>query len=551
MLRERKIPVQDQEGRAELETVLSSRLFRRAPSLAKLLSYLCDKYFNGQVDQIKEYTIAVEFYQRSADFHSKEDPIVRVDANRLRARLKEYYLTEGKENSVRILIPSGQYAPVFEYRQAGGSAGSAGAAVESPEEHPEPPDVSPDQNASSIIPEYGASAAQGQQPPEEAVGFPPPQKPHRMRRGLYYGTVIALPLAIIVTIVILLSRVHRGNVSDPPTEPIPAAAGSPSAVVPEGPELRIMAGSTLARYVDRYDEVWMGDRFFRGGEVVEASPTSLLRAEDSPLCRLSRQGDFDYDIPLRPGIYELHLYFVEMLFGFEPEEGGETSRLFDVFANGRPLLKMFDVYSDAGGGGRLDERVFTDISPSSDGKLHLSFRSFKSKALINGMEILPGTAGRMRPVRITTRPSNFLSSDQRLWESDRYFSGGRSVVRLRSVEAEKDAELYQSERYGNFTYTIPLAQGRYTVTLKFAETYFGLGPTNPSGSGPGMRVFDVYCNGEALLKDFDIIREAGGVNRPLDKVFHGLQPNTQGKLILVFSPVVNYACVNAIEVIPE
>jgi hypothetical protein len=312
-----------------------------------------------------------------------------------------------------------------------------------------------------------------------------------------------------------------------------------------------MAGSKLPRYVDRLGKLWLCDQYFEGGSIVAASPTSLLRAEESHLCRLSRQGDFEYDIPLAPGIYELHLYFVEMLFGIEPEEGGETSRLFDVYANGRPLLKLFDVYSDAGGCGKMDERVFIDVSPAPDGFLHLSFRSSKSKALVNGLEILPGIPGHMRPVRITTRTSDYLSSDQRLWESDRYFSGGRSVVRLRSVETQKDPELYQSERYGNFTYTIPLAQGRYTVTLKFAETYFGLGPTNPAGSGPGMRLFDVYCSGQALLRSFDIIREAGGVNRPVDKVFHGLEPNTQGKLILSFSPVKNYACVNAIEIVPE
>jgi len=310
-----------------------------------------------------------------------------------------------------------------------------------------------------------------------------------------------------------------------------------------------MAGSSLERYVDRLGKVWESDRYFTGGEILTAAQATLQRAEDSHLCRAAREGDFDYSIPLSPGIYELHLYFAEMQFGFEPEEGGETSRLFNVFANDRKILDAFDVFSDAGGGGKLDEKIFTDVSPASDGRLHLSFRSAKEKAILNGLAILPGIRGQMRPIRITTRTTPYLSQDQRLWEPDRFFHGGRSVVRLNPVEAPADDELYQSERYGNFSYAIPVADGHYRLTLKFAETYFG--PNHPQHVGPEKRLFDVYCNGQTLLKGFNIAREAGGLKRAVDKVFPRLQPNAQGKLILTFAPVMNYACVNAIEVVPD
>jgi hypothetical protein len=123
------------------------------------------------------------------------------------------------------------------------------------------------------------------------------------------------------------------------------------------------------------------------------------------------------------------------------------------------------------------------------------------------------------------------------------------VVRLNPVEAPKDSELHQTERYGNFSHIIPVAPGQYRLTLKFAETYFG--PTHPQHVGPEKRLFDVYCNGQTLLKDFNVAREAGGLKRAVDKVFHKIQPNAQGKLVLSFVPVMNYACVNAIEVIPE
>ena len=67
----------------------------------------------------------------------------------------------------------------------------------------------------------------------------------------------------------------------------------------------------------------------------------------------------------------------------------------------------------------------------------------------------------------------------------------------------------------------------------------------------GRFIFDVYCNGAALLRNFDIFKEAGAENRALKKTFHGLQPNAQGKLMLSFVPIRNYASVRAIEVMSE
>ncbi len=536
-------PGNNRQEKAELEAVLASKTFVRAPSIAKLLSYLCGKYFNGEIDQIKEYTIATELFKRTGDFHSKEDPIVRVEANRLRAKLKEYYGSEGKNHPIQIFIPSGQYAPEFH------AQGSPAREYDHEGSDVDPYAGSPDQER--VGPNEGAAVdAQVSARPALVASTTTEHVGRRMHPLLLVALSVAALALVVGGTLFYRSQAARQR-SSGSSFALPEAAPPSAAVMPSGPILRIMCGSNLATYADRFGRVWVGDRYFIGGEVITSSPTSLLRAEDSQLSKVSRQGEFEYSIPLKPGIYELHLHFVEMLFGTEPEEGGETSRLFDILANGQPLLELFDVYSDAGGCGKMDERVFTDISPAADGLLHLAFRPNKAKALLNGLEILPGTRGRMLPVRITTRTSNYLSSDQRLWESDRYFSGGRSVVRIHSVLAPKDPELYQSERYGNFTYSIPAAQGLYTVTFKFAETYFGTGPTNPPGPGPGLRLFDVYCNGQTLLKDFDIFTEAGGANRAMDKVFHGLKPNAQGKLVLSFVPVKNYACVNAIEVVPE
>src|SRR5262249_24084624 len=82
-----------EDERAELEVVLASSLFVRNPSLANLLSYLCQKYFQGEADLLKEYTIGVEAFGRAPDFDKKEDSIVRVEIRRLREKLRQYYET--------------------------------------------------------------------------------------------------------------------------------------------------------------------------------------------------------------------------------------------------------------------------------------------------------------------------------------------------------------------------------------------------------------------------------------------------------------------------
>ena len=96
---------------------------------------------------------------------------------------------------------------------------------------------------------------------------------------------------------------------------------------------------------------------------------------------------------------------------------------------------------------------------------------------------------------------------------------------------------------------MPVPDGRYRVTLKFCEGHYG--KRNTGVGGLGSRLFDVYCNGVAVLRNFDIFKDAGGEGRPLDKAFPGIRPNAQGKIILTFVPVVGMACVNGIEVVED
>src|SRR6266704_4269872 len=99
--------------KAEVEHLLASGIFDRSPGLAQLLTYVCNKYFEGRAAEVKEYNIAVEALGRPQSFDQKKDSIVRVQFHRLRDRLHEYYESEGATHPVRIEIPQGQYSPQF------------------------------------------------------------------------------------------------------------------------------------------------------------------------------------------------------------------------------------------------------------------------------------------------------------------------------------------------------------------------------------------------------------------------------------------------------
>jgi TolB-like protein/Tfp pilus assembly protein PilF len=85
----------------------------RSARLSRFLSYVVEETLAGRAENLKEYPLGVEVFGKSASFDPRLDSAVRVDARRLRAKLDEYYATDGKANPLRIAMQKGSYVPEF------------------------------------------------------------------------------------------------------------------------------------------------------------------------------------------------------------------------------------------------------------------------------------------------------------------------------------------------------------------------------------------------------------------------------------------------------
>ena len=108
----------EQEVRAELDRLLQSALFLQSDRLGRFLRFAIENALAGNTDLLKEYVIGTEVYDRKPPYHPSQDSIVRTEARRLRAKLKEYYESEGKQNPVFIYFRPGTYVPLFRRNEA-------------------------------------------------------------------------------------------------------------------------------------------------------------------------------------------------------------------------------------------------------------------------------------------------------------------------------------------------------------------------------------------------------------------------------------------------
>ncbi len=103
----------EQNVKEQLDRVLGSQAFEQADRLKRFLTFVVTEALCGRGDQLKEFLIGIEVFDKESSFDPRTDPIVRVQARRLRARLDKYYAEKGQSDTVHIELPKGGYTPIF------------------------------------------------------------------------------------------------------------------------------------------------------------------------------------------------------------------------------------------------------------------------------------------------------------------------------------------------------------------------------------------------------------------------------------------------------
>jgi hypothetical protein len=125
----------------QLELLLASPLFHSSKRYPRFLRFVVARALAGQTDQLKERILGVEIFDRPADYDTNTDPIVRVTAAEIRKRIEHYYQDPKHSHEIRMILPSGSYAPQFYW--PGHPTGPPASSLELPVEISEPAKAQP------------------------------------------------------------------------------------------------------------------------------------------------------------------------------------------------------------------------------------------------------------------------------------------------------------------------------------------------------------------------------------------------------------------------
>jgi hypothetical protein len=290
---------------------------------------------------------------------------------------------------------------------------------------------------------------------------------------------------------------------------------------------------------------FVADEDFTGGTTAATTnaitTTGVTNPAPQSVYQHNRYGNFTYTIP---GLTAGASYSVRLDFA---EEYWTTagSRTFNVLINGTQVLTNFDIFATAGGEFKAVAESFT-ATASSAGAVTIQFVTVKDNAQVNGIEITPtnGGGGTTGSGGVDISAGGPAAAP---FVADEDYSGGATAyvsnaISTTGVTNPAPQSVYQHNRYGNFTYTIPglTAGASYTVQLDFAEEYW---------TAAGSRTFNVLINGTQVLTNFDIFATAGGEFKAVDEPFTATASST-GTITIQFVSVKDNAQVNGIQITP-
>jgi endo-1,4-beta-xylanase len=281
------------------------------------------------------------------------------------------------------------------------------------------------------------------------------------------------------------------------------------------------------------------DAYHSGGSVfstASAIDMSLITGAALPqeVFQSERYGEFSYTIPnLTPGSAQsVTLYFAEIYWT------ATGQRAFNVAINDATVLSAFDVVAAAGGANKAVARTFNTTADAS-GQVVIRFtRNGLDQPKISGIAVAAGGGGSSGGIGSSGGGTGSLSINgggpaSGSFVADAYYSGGNTYSTTSAIDtslitgAAPPQEVFQTERYGEFSYTLPnLTPGSaHTVTLYFAEIYW---------TAAGQRTFNVAINGATVLNALDIFAEAGGANKAIARRFNATA-DASGKVVIQFT----------------
>jgi hypothetical protein len=297
-------------------------------------------------------------------------------------------------------------------------------------------------------------------------------------------------------------------------------------------------------YIGADGTTWLADQYYTGGQQLYSS-YGVSGTADSSLYRTSRvgyYGDFSYAIPVPNGTYNVTLKFAETQYW------AAGQRVFNVSVNGAQVLSNFDVVAQGGNFTAIDKQFSTT---ATNGLIQISVHGVVNMGLLSAIQITPGaatsdpgtpagpTAG-TQTVNIDCGAfQNYTGADGTVWAKDQYYAGGTSFYTSYAVTNTADPTLYGTARIGydgNFSYAIPVPNGSYSVTLKFAEVQYW---------AAGQRIFNVSLNGAQVLSNFDVVAQ-GGYFKAIDRQFPVTVAN--GLVQIGVTGVVNTGILSAIQI---
>lgn len=254
-------------------------------------------------------------------------------------------------------------------------------------------------------------------------------------------------------------------------------------------------------YTSSSGVTYKADAAYSGGKIGTTAAV-IAGTADSALYQNERFGNFSYAAPLANGNYTVTLKFAEIYWT------APGKRIFSVTMNGKTVLSNVDIFAKVGKNNAYDVDVPVSVT---NGMLNIGFVTQQDNATVSAIAVTPATSA-STPVATPATPAGtaifaantggqqLTASGGTTYAADSRFTGGRIGTTAAAIAGTTDSALYQTERFGNFTYSIPVANGNYAVILNFAEIYW---------TAPGRRIFSVAINGNTVIDRLDIFAKVG------------------------------------------